>query len=705
MCRAPVALASTPTPCVAVGCRRAKMRRRRRTVSATSASRATPALTNASTTSEPPGGSDQNTLLLTAAAVGISAGIAVGGFNAVEKDLHNVVFGSCVTWCDGAAPFVDTDPMTTLGNAIGTLFVPTFGGMVVSGLRFASGGFVGEPNPRMDGKVKDGASTSDEAANANDNGSMDFGWSTDGYSGIDLSDLEESERAMTAMTTTSGDSVPVGAKVLAKTCAAAVTLGAGCSLGPEGPSVELGAAVAERVGVAFPTAAPSRLGLLAAGAAAGFSAGFGAPIAGLFFGFESILVPGSKGGASTGALTTEMVILASVLSTVATTVVFGTSPGVDVPPFELVDLVELPLYLPLGVACGVTAAALRKMNVAFDEFAENIVAAPKEEGGIGLPRVWHAPIGGFLLGCLALKFPQVTYQGFDNVNSLLSRNATQTFSPLLLSELVLAKLVATAICRGSGLVGGVYAPSLFLGAALGTGFGGVLEMIDFPAPFAAPPQAYALVAMAGVLGGVCRVPLTAILLLFELTGDYRIILPLMGTVTLATSIVNSVEDAATAAQSSANDIETQGVAALASSLISRPRDVMRTDVVAISEDATLQTASDVLLSVTDSENPPPCVFVMSSVDGAYAGVVTPRAIAEALENGTLVLEDRVAGITESVPIVDADVKLRDFQIPADASFMVVVNSSQQSVGVVETTAVQKQISREHLRSALSGKSM
>jgi len=179
MCRAPVALASTPTPCVAVGCRRVKMRRRRRTVSATSASRATPALTNASTTSEPPGDPDQNTLLLTAAAVGISAGIAVGGFNAVEKDLHNVVFGSCVTWCDGAAPFVDTDPMTTLGNAIGTLFVPTFGGMVVSGLRFASGGFVGEPNPRMDGKVKDGASTSDEAANADDNGSMDFGWSTD----------------------------------------------------------------------------------------------------------------------------------------------------------------------------------------------------------------------------------------------------------------------------------------------------------------------------------------------------------------------------------------------------------------------------------------------------------------------------------------------------------------------------------------------
>jgi H+/Cl- antiporter ClcA len=703
MGRAPVAL----TPRVAMRRRlepsRFKMRRRRTVSTSATASRTTP--TTPPTTSEPPRDPDQNTLLLTAAAVGISAGVAVGGFNAIEKDLHNVVFGSCVTWCDGAAPFVDTDPMTTLGNAIGTLFVPTFGGMVVSGLRFASGGFVGEPNPRMDGKAKDGASNeADKASSAGVEGSMDFGWSTDGYSGIDLSDLETSDGAM-AVNATSGDSVPVGAKVLAKTCAAAVTLGAGCSLGPEGPSVELGAAVAERVGVAFPTAAPSRLGLLAAGAAAGFSAGFGAPIAGLFFGFESILVPGSKGGASTGALTTEMVILASVLSTVATTVVFGTSPGVDVPPFELVDLVELPLYLPLGVACGVTAAALRKMNVAFDEFAENVVAAPKEEGGIGLPRVWHAPIGGFLLGCLALKFPQVTYQGFDNVNSLLSRNATQTFSPLLLSELVLAKLVATAICRGSGLVGGVYAPSLFLGAALGTGFGGVLEMIDFPAPFAAPPQAYALVAMAGVLGGVCRVPLTAILLLFELTGDYRIILPLMGTVTLATSIVNSVEDGAVAAQSGANDIETQGVAALASSLISRPRDVMRTDVVTIGEDATLQAASDVLLSVTDAENPPPCVFVTSVADGTYSGVVTPRAIAEALEKGTLALEDRVAGITENAPIVDADVKLRDVQVPADASFMVVFNSSQQSVGVVETTAVQKQISREQLRSALSGKSM
>jgi predicted transcriptional regulator len=179
----------------------------------------------------------------------------------------------------------------------------------------------------------------------------------------------------------------------------------------------------------------------------------------------------------------------------------------------------------------------------------------------------------------------------------------------------------------------------------------------------------------------------------------------MGTVTLATSIVNSVEDGAVAAQSGANDIETQGVAALASSLISRPRDVMRTDVVTIGEDATLQAASDVLLSVTDAENPPPCVFVTSVADGTYSGVVTPRAIAEALEKGTLALEDRVAGITENAPIVDADVKLRDVQVPADASFMVVFNSSQQSVGVVETTAVQKQISREQLRSALSGKSM
>ena len=120
------------------------------------------------------------------------------------------------------------------------------------------------------------------------------------------------------------------------------------------------------------------------------------------------------------------------------------------------------------------------------------------------------------------------------------------YPPTLLLELVLAKLAATTLCRQSGLVGGVYAPSLFMGAALGSAYGALLTPVAVATGAVglgavAPPQAYALVGMAGVLAGVCRVPLTAILLLFELTGDYRIIVPLMGTVGVASWVAGAAD--------------------------------------------------------------------------------------------------------------------------------------------------------------------
>lgn len=587
-----------------------------------------------------------------------------------------------------------------MGDAVGTVLVPVLGGVVVSALRALAGGFVGEPDFTARGgaeaceatearrRADAGEASVDAGALACEDGELEVEWSTDDYVGIDVAEYEAVENARAT------------GKVLAKTTAAAVTLATGGSLGPEGPSVEIGAAVAERVGALFPNKTPDRLGLLAAGAAAGFSAGFGAPIAGLFFGFESILVPGSKGGGGerSGAVTTEMVILASVLAAVASKAVLGDLPSVDAPPFELLDLVELPLYLPLGLACGLTAAALRRMNVAFDDVAQNFISVDREEGGLGIPRLWHAPIGGFLLGCLALRYPQVTYQGFDNVNALLVKNAPYT--PVVLAELVVAKLLATAICRGSGLVGGVYAPSLFLGAALGTAFGGALKMSEIPQTFVAPEQAYALVGMAGMLGGVCRVPLTAILLLFELTGDYRIILPLMGTVTVATSIVNNLES--NSFPLSDSDIEAQGVVALASSLVARPRDVMRTDCVTVSETATIEDAYMALLRVPDFDNPPPCVFVVSKKNsGEYVGVVTPGSIADGIARRGYNSRTRISSVlAKKMRTVDPDVKLRDVDLPTDAEFVVVVDS-KKPLGIIETSAALKQVTRERLRSILS----
>ncbi|KAG6499376.1 hypothetical protein ZIOFF_039142 [Zingiber officinale] len=142
--------------------------------------------------------------------------------------------------------------------------------------------------------------------------------------------------------------------------------------------------------------------------------------------------------------------------------------------------------------------------------------------------------GGLGAGMIALKDPGILYWGFTNVEEILHTGKSASAPGIwLLTQLVCAKVVATAICKGSGLVGGLYAPSLMIGAALGAVFGGsAAELINSTIPgngAVAQPQAYALVGMAATLASVCSVPLTSVLLLFELTKDYRILLPLMVT--------------------------------------------------------------------------------------------------------------------------------------------------------------------------------
>lgn len=155
-----------------------------------------------------------------------------------------------------------------------------------------------------------------------------------------------------------------------------------------------------------------------------------------------------------------------------------------------------------------------------------------------LPAVVCPALGGLGAGLIALRYPGILYWGFTNVDEILHTGKSASAPGIwLLAQLAAAKVVATALCKGSGLVGGLYAPSLMIGAAVGAVFGGsAAELINSAIPgntAVAHPQAYALVGMAATLASVCSVPLTSVLLLFELTKDYRILLPLMGAVGLA----------------------------------------------------------------------------------------------------------------------------------------------------------------------------
>lgn len=315
-----------------------------------------------------------------------------------------------------------------------------------------------------------------------------------------------------------------------KAIQAAVTLGTGCSLGPEGPSVDIGKSCAHGCYIMMENNRERKIALVAAGAAAGIASGFNAAVAGCFFAIETVLRP--LRAENSPPFTTAMIILASVISSTVSNELLGNKSAFTVPSYDLKSAAELPLYLILGMLCGVVSVVFTRLVAWYTKFFEFI----KEK--FGLPSVVCPALGGLGVGIIALKYPGILYWGFTNVDEILHTGKSASAPGIwLLAQLAAAKVVATALCKGSGLVGGLYAPSLMIGAAVGAVFGGsAAELINSALPgntAVAQPQAYALVGMAATLASVCSVPLTSVLLLFELTKDYRILLPLMGAVGLA----------------------------------------------------------------------------------------------------------------------------------------------------------------------------
>ncbi|CAN6253493.1 unnamed protein product [Urochloa humidicola] len=327
-----------------------------------------------------------------------------------------------------------------------------------------------------------------------------------------------------------------------KAVQAAVTLGTGCSLGPEGPSVDIGKSCANACSEMMENNRERRIALVAAGAAAGIASGFNAAVAGCFFAIETVLRP--LKAENSPPFTTAMIILASVISSTVSNVLLGARPAFIVPAYELKSAAELPLYLILGMLCGAVSVVFDRLVAWFSRLFGRI----KEK--FDFPIIVYPALGGLGAGLIALKYPGILYWGFTNVEEILHTGKSASAPGIwLLTQLAAAKVVATALCKGSGLVGGLYAPSLMIGAAVGAVFGGsAAYLINAAIPgnaAVAQPQAYALVGMAATLASVCSVPLTSVLLLFELTKDYRILLPLMGAVGLAIwvpSVVNQSND-------------------------------------------------------------------------------------------------------------------------------------------------------------------
>lgn len=297
-----------------------------------------------------------------------------------------------------------------------------------------------------------------------------------------------------------------------------LAVGLGASLGREGALVQAGAAsggwLAQRLRVSDRQARV----LVACGAAAGISAAYDVPIGGAVFGLEVLL----------GSFALEL-LGPIVVSCVVATAVARTLPlepaGYLIPEYELLRPSELLLGLALAPILGVASAfyvrVMGWIEVRFDR----------------LPR-WTTPflppLALAAVGVMALRYPQVLGNGFDTVHDTLLGAV-----PLrLLLVLPLLKLAASALCAGSGVPGGLFTPSLFYGAAIGGAFG---ELVALVWPGLAPPGALALVGMAGVLAGTTHAAVSSVLIIFELTGDYGVILPLMLCAAVAAGISRAIE--------------------------------------------------------------------------------------------------------------------------------------------------------------------
>ena len=327
------------------------------------------------------------------------------------------------------------------------------------------------------------------------------------------------------------------AQFLAKQTAAITTLGSGCSLGPEGPSVEIGIASSRILSSGLGLSNEVQRVLASAGAAAGVSAGFNAPLTGVMFALEIVQpsVAQRQDSAITVRATAGAVLTAAALAGLISRTLDLSSERFFVKDYNLVNpLLELPVYLTLGILSGVVAATFRKLLEQSPRFYEGRI--PGLEWMARIPVELRPVVGAALCGLVAARFPEVLFFGYETLDVILKESAKYTPESLL--TLMGLKLILTASSAGSGLVGGIFAPSLFLGSTLGAAYCNFLHEAGMD--IAGAPS-YAMVGAAAVLAATFRAPITGILLLFELTRDYDIVLPLMASVGIGTVTIDLLE--------------------------------------------------------------------------------------------------------------------------------------------------------------------
>ncbi|MFL6447457.1 MAG: chloride channel protein [Bryobacteraceae bacterium] len=293
--------------------------------------------------------------------------------------------------------------------------------------------------------------------------------------------------------------------IVGKFLACAISIGTGNSLGPEDPSLQMGAGVASRLGRLFHLPRNNMRMIAPVGAAAGIAAAFNTPISGVLFVMEEVLADWS-------ATTVGSIVLAAVSAVVTMRAFLGNEPLFRIPAFELASASELLVYAGIGLASGALSALFIRL---IEDMKRRIEHLPSWKA-YGLPAA-----AGFLTGVVGLWFPEVMGAGYEAINSALHGQFTWD----VLLYIGLAKLFVTLLCFSAETPGGMFAPALFIGAMIGGALGGFAHRYS---PYgAAPEESYILVGMGTFFAGVFRSPITSIFMVFETSASYVIILPVM----------------------------------------------------------------------------------------------------------------------------------------------------------------------------------
>lgn len=466
-----------------------------------------------------------------------------------------------------------------------------------------------------------------------------------------------------------------------KAFVSAVTIGTGGSVGREGPIVQIGSSIGSTFGQWLRVSQERLKVLVACGAAAGISATFNAPIAGVMFSVEIIL-------GNYAIATLVPLIMSSVMATIVARWYFGDVLSFEIPHYSLGNAWEIGPYILLGLVTGVVAVGFVKLLYSLEDIADKLPI-----------KSWiKTPIILFLIGLMVLYFPHVYGVGYDTITQVLKGG--MVWYMLLL--LIPIKMLATSITLAAGGSGGIFAPSLFLGAVFGGLFGTLMHFL-FPDVIISS-GAYAVVGMSAMVAGTTHAPITAFLVIFEMTGDYKLILPLMLCSILASFVASVIKkDSIYTMKLTRRGVDLSRGMEVSIMQATRVRDVMSHNMVVLNESMGF---NDLLQKVINANE---AYYYVTDDEGKYRGSFNVHDVKEVLNEkslaGLVVAKDLVP-ISVS-PSIEMDATLaqcmRKFSIYEMEELPVVDNeNSNRLIGKIGRRDIINVYNREILRQGSLG---